>query len=84
MWIVDALHSRAGKGRASSRQRDQNLAHGRMNLGQAIWIGACQILSALFPGTSRSMSTIAAGQIAGMSRASALEFSFFFQCRQWP
>src|SRR5258708_8891337 len=26
---------------------------------------------------SRSMSTIAAGQLAGMSRASALEFSFF-------
>jgi len=48
-----------------------------MSLGQAIWIGACQILSALFPGTSRSMSTIAAGQLAGMSRASALEFSFF-------
>jgi undecaprenyl-diphosphatase len=48
-----------------------------MSLGQAIWIGACQILSAVFPGTSRSMSTIAAGQLAGMSRASALEFSFF-------
>src|SRR5207247_10093194 len=48
-----------------------------MSLGQAIWIGACQILSAVFPGTSRSMSTIAAGQLVGMSRASALEFSFF-------
>src|SRR5215472_8210706 len=39
-----------------------------MSLPQAIWIGACQILSAVFPGTSRSMSTIAAGQIAGLSR----------------
>ena len=48
-----------------------------MNLPQAMWIGAVQILSAVFPGTSRSMSTIAAGQLAGMSRASALEFSFF-------
>jgi undecaprenyl-diphosphatase len=48
-----------------------------MHFGQAIWIGACQILSAVFPGTSRSMSTIAAGQLAGMSRAAALEFSFF-------
>ena len=46
-------------------------------LGQAVWVGACQILSAVFPGTSRSMSTIAAGQIARMSRAAALEFSFF-------
>jgi undecaprenyl-diphosphatase len=48
-----------------------------MSLPQAVWIGAVQILSAVFPGTSRSMSTIAAGQVAGMSRPAALEFSFF-------
>ena len=48
-----------------------------MSMAQAIWIGVCQIFSAVFPGTSRSMSTIAGGQLAGMSRASALEFSFF-------
>jgi undecaprenyl-diphosphatase len=48
-----------------------------MGFGQAIWIGICQIASAVFPGTSRSMSTIAAGQVAGMSRPAALEFSFF-------
>jgi undecaprenyl-diphosphatase len=49
----------------------------RMSMGQAVWIGACQILSAVFPGVSRSMATIAAGQMAGMSRSSSLEFSFF-------
>ena len=48
-----------------------------MSFGQAVWIGLCQITSAVFPGTSRSMSTITGGQLAGMSRASALEFSFF-------
>jgi undecaprenyl-diphosphatase len=48
-----------------------------MNVWQAIWIGAAQILSAVFPGTSRSMSTIAAGQTVGLSRPAALEFSFF-------
>lgn len=44
---------------------------------QAIFIGFVQVLSAVFPGTSRSMSTIAAGQVAGLSRAAALDFSFF-------
>ena len=66
MWIVDAVFTRP---RVTHMEE--------MNLPQAIWIGACQILSAVFPGTSRSMSTIAAGQIAGLSRPAALEFSFF-------
>ena len=48
-----------------------------MRIWQAVWIGLFQILSAVFPGTSRSMSTIVPGQIAGMSRTAALEFSFF-------
>ena len=78
MWLVDAMNAKseaAGPGATSSRIHTWKMED--MSLGQAIWIGACQILSAVFPGTSRSMSTIAAGQIAGMSRASALEFSFF-------
>ena len=78
MWIVDAMNAKweaAGPGAPGSRIHTWHMEE--MSLGQAIWIGACQILSAVFPGTSRSMSTIAAGQLAGMSRASALEFSFF-------
>jgi len=48
-----------------------------MTIRQAIFIGATQILAAVFPGTSRSMATIAGGQIMGLSRTTALEFSFF-------
>jgi len=78
MWIVDAMNAKSekmGPGAAGNRIHTWHMED--MSLGQAVWIGFCQIFSAVFPGTSRSMSTIAAGQIAGMSRASALEFSFF-------
>jgi len=78
MWIVDELNGNseaAGLGATGTRIHTWHMED--MSVVQAVWIGACQILSAVFPGTSRSMSTIAAGQLAGMSRASALEFSFF-------
>jgi undecaprenyl-diphosphatase len=78
MWVVDAVNaSSEAAGPSATGSRIHTWKMEAMSLGQAVWIGACQILSAVFPGTSRSMSTIAAGQVAGMSRASALEFSFF-------
>ena len=67
MWVVDVW---------SSRNEPITKDVEEMSLGQAIWIGFCQVASAVFPGTSRSMSTITAGQLAGMSRPAALEFSF--------
>jgi undecaprenyl-diphosphatase len=78
MWVVDAMNAKweaAGPGAAGSRIHTWQME--KMSLRQAVWIGFCQIFSAVFPGTSRSMSTIAGGQVAGMSRAAALEFSFF-------
>jgi undecaprenyl-diphosphatase len=67
MWIVDAR---------SNRYEPTTTHVEELGMGQAIWIGLCQALSAIFPGTSRSMSTIAAGQLVGLDRPSALEFSF--------
>jgi undecaprenyl-diphosphatase len=67
MWIVDWRTSRY----------EANTTHvEEMSLPQGVWIGLCQTFSAVFPGVSRSMSTIAAGQMAGMDRPTALEFSF--------
>ncbi len=66
MWVVDVVMNRPTTEKVE-----------RMTIKQAIVIGLAQILSAVFPGTSRSMSTIAAGQVMGLSRTAALEFSFF-------
>jgi undecaprenyl-diphosphatase len=67
MWIVDLW---------SDRYESSTTHVEEMSLSQAVWIGLCQTLSAVFPGTSRSMSTIAAGQMVGLDRSTALEFSF--------
>lgn len=66
MWGIDFIY--ASKGR-TARIDDTNLM-------QAVIVGLCQTLAPVFPGTSRSMATIASGQIAGMTRPTALEFSF--------
>lgn len=67
MWAVDFWASR----------REASTTHVEdMSPLQAIWIGLCQTLAAVIPGTSRSMTTIAAGQLVGMDRPAALEFSF--------
>jgi undecaprenyl-diphosphatase len=66
MWLIDAIWGRSDKSGDVESIRP----------GQAIWIGLLQTLAAIFPGTSRSMATIAAGESAGLSRATALEFSF--------
>lgn len=67
MWAIDRRYS----------SRATVLHMEGMTLRQAMVIGLAQILAAAFPGTSRSMSTIAAGQVMGLSRTAALEFSFF-------
>lgn len=67
MVMIDRWYSKRSK---TARMED-------MTLKQSIAIGAAQILAATFPGTSRSMATIAGGQIMGLSRPAALEFSFF-------
>jgi undecaprenyl-diphosphatase len=67
MWVIDYWADR----------RDPDFTDiEQMTLFQAIWIGLCQTLSAVFPGTSRSMSTIAAGQLVSLDRPTALAFSF--------
>jgi undecaprenyl-diphosphatase len=67
MWIIDRVYS----SKAKTQTMDE------ISVKQAIAIGCTQILAATFPGVSRSMATIAGGQIMGLSRTAALEFSFF-------
>src|ERR1019366_1950901 len=73
MWVVDAIY---GKRKGGSYEVAAAEEVEKMTMPQAIWIGLCQTLAPVLPRTSRSMATIAAGQISGLSRTAALEFSF--------
>ncbi len=49
----------------------------QMRWGIAFWVGAAQVLAAVFPGTSRSAATIFAAMLAGCTnRAAAADFAF--------
>jgi undecaprenyl-diphosphatase len=77
---AETLRRRAER-RAGIARRDPALEAGRfrtaeqMGFGAAALVGVCQVL-ALFPGLSRSGSTMAGGLIAGLRHEEAVRFSF--------
>lgn len=69
-FLVTAVVLLAGQWAEHPRINEQQLT-----LWQALWIGCCQTL-ALFPGISRSGTTIAAGLSTGLERNASARFSF--------
>ena len=48
----------------------------RLNALDAVLIGISQLFAAIFPGLSRSGSTLAMGQVRGLNKQTALDYSF--------
>ena len=83
MWVISAMLMFYGilfivieQFRKNKNIKPKIESFGEMTYLDALKIGGCQIL-ALIPGTSRSGSTIIGGLLIGVSRKTAVEFSFF-------
>ncbi len=48
----------------------------RLNVMDAAWIGVTQLVASIFPGISRSGSTLSTGLLRGISKQTALDYSF--------
>lgn len=48
----------------------------KFNIMDAVWVGVTQFVAAIFPGLSRSGSTLSAGLLRGINRQTALDYSF--------
>ena len=59
-----------------ARRGEGGRALGEMRLSDAALVGACQSLSAIFHGFSRSGNTISVALFSGLSRRAAAEYSF--------
>jgi len=70
MWISEALYD-SGKIKRTAGTMDE------ITYKQAFIIGCIQCVSALWPGFSRSGSTIAGGMLSGLSYRASADFSFF-------
>ena len=62
--------------RVGRRRGEAGLTLEEIRPRDASAVGACQALSAIFHGLSRSGTTISAGLFSGLSRRAAAEFSF--------
>ncbi len=70
MWISEALYD-GGKIKRTTETMDG------ITYKQAFIIGCIQCISAIWPGFSRSGSTIAGGMLSGLSYRASADFSFF-------
>ena len=73
LLLIGNLCSRRG---AVMRHGVQDKGRDRMTVADAIVVGLTQCCAAVFPGLSRSGSTLAAGQMCGVNKQRALDYTF--------
>lgn len=78
LFIGNMLNKRSS-GKHYEKDADSNYSGNgrtRYNVLDAVCVGITQCIAAVFPGLSRSGSTLAAGQMRGINKQAALDYTF--------
>ena len=78
LLIGNICNKRAAKGKRFKDTSDEYEGNGRTRYGilDAIVVGIGQCFAALFPGLSRSGTTLAVGEMRGINKQAALDYTF--------
>lgn len=71
LLITSSIYSKS-----SNRRKFSQKKMSEMSLIDSLFVGLAQLAASIFPGLSRSGSTLSAGLFRGIKRESALDFSF--------
>lgn len=75
--ILLTLGDRASNSNVGNHSKgNDNTGRTEMTVGDAITVGLTQFITAVFPGLSRSGSTLATAQIRGVNKQTALDYTF--------
>ncbi len=75
LWVgVKAMENTAKK--YAARSNSETPGRRRLKTVDAVFIGLAQCLAAIFPGLSRSGSTLAMGELRGLNKQVALDYAF--------
>ena len=75
LYIGTKIEKRNTKERKLKKIAEKN-KRGYISVYDALWIGLMQFLAAIFPGLSRSGSTLSVGLMRGIDKQTALDYSF--------
>lgn len=76
LFLGDRKNKKTVEFYTSRGRKPENAGRRRYNVADALTVGITQCIAAIFPGVSRSGSTLAASQFKGMNKQVALDYSF--------
>lgn len=76
LWVGIKAYENTGRRYAGRESSGRNPGRRRLKVVDAVCVGIAQCVAAIFPGLSRSGSTLAMGELRGLNKQVAIDYAF--------